>query len=143
MLKQPNFNQQGSSMLEVLVAIVVLSLGMLGLAALQGVTFKNNANANLRSQAVIQAYDILDRMRANAANKADYAINLADSAPASPSTLPQNDQSQWLTNLADTLPSGDGGITVNGDEVVVTIQWSERVGAGENSVQQLTFSTQI
>ena len=130
-------------MLEVLVAIVVLSLGMLGLAALQGVTLKNNSNANLRSQAVIQAYDILDRMRANSANKADYAITLTDPAPTTPSTLPQNDQSQWLANLEATLPSGDGGITVNGDEVEITIQWSERVGAGENSIQQLVFSTQI
>ncbi len=57
--------QTGFSLIEVLVALFVLSIGLLGLAMLQAQGMKFNSDAYFRTQATILAYDIIDRMRAN------------------------------------------------------------------------------
>ncbi|MBL2545245.1 prepilin-type N-terminal cleavage/methylation domain-containing protein, partial [Klebsiella pneumoniae] len=48
--------QRGASLLEVLIAVLVLAIGMLGMAALQAVTIKNSNSASARSLGVIQVY---------------------------------------------------------------------------------------
>ena len=58
-------NQKGFTMLEVLIAIIIFSFGLLGLAGLQLVSLANNLSANSRSTATALAYDMADRMRAN------------------------------------------------------------------------------
>jgi type IV pilus assembly protein PilV len=65
--------QTGFSMIEVLVALLVLSIGLLGLAMLQVQGMKFNSDAYFRTQATILAYDIIDRMRANP--KGDYQVS--------------------------------------------------------------------
>ena len=55
----------GFTLLEVLVALVILSIGLLGLAGLQAASLRYNHSSYLRSQATLIAYDIVDRMRAN------------------------------------------------------------------------------
>ena len=57
----------GVSLIEVLVALVILSVGVLGLSRLQATQLRANNAAYLRTQAAIQAYDMADRMRANQA----------------------------------------------------------------------------
>ena len=59
--------QAGFSLIEILVAIVVISLGLLGLAGLQAASLRNNQVAYFRSIASQQAYDMMDRMRVNLA----------------------------------------------------------------------------
>jgi type IV pilus assembly protein PilV len=56
---------QGFSLVEVLVALLVLSIGLLGLAALQTTSLQYNTGSYFRTQATLLAYDIIDRMRAN------------------------------------------------------------------------------
>ena len=56
---------QGFTLLEVLIAMVIFAVGMLGLAGMQGVALKDNNDAYMRSQAVFFAYDMGDRIRAN------------------------------------------------------------------------------
>ncbi len=56
---------RGFTLLEVLVAMVVLSVGLLGLSGLQTSSLRNNHSAFLRSQATLVSNDIIDRMRAN------------------------------------------------------------------------------
>jgi type IV pilus assembly protein PilV len=76
---------QGFTMLEVLVAILVVSLGLLGLAGLQTVGIRNNAGSAQRTIATQLAYDIADRMRANFASvvAGDYDyFNYSSSSPA-------------------------------------------------------------
>lgn len=68
------FTRRGFSLIEVLVALLVLSVGLLGLAALQTTGLAFNHQSYERTQAVIQAYDIIDRMRANRSDTGD-AIN--------------------------------------------------------------------
>ncbi|NOX51847.1 MAG: type IV pilus modification protein PilV [Gammaproteobacteria bacterium] len=56
---------KGFSMLELLVAVLVMGVGVLGVTGLQMVSLQNNQDALLRGDALQQAYDILDRIRVN------------------------------------------------------------------------------
>lgn len=62
-IRQPR--QQGVGLIEVLVAVAVLSIGLLGIGALQGVSMRNNNNAYFRTQATVMAGTIIDEIRAN------------------------------------------------------------------------------
>ena len=57
--------QRGLSMIELLVAVLVLAIGVLGITALQMVSLQNNRGALYRAEAVQLAYDMMDRIRAN------------------------------------------------------------------------------
>lgn len=108
----------GFAMLEVLIAILVVSFGLLGLASLQGTGLRNSHSAYMRSIATQQAYDIADRMRANnvGTNNGNYNMSsvTAPSDPAcitagcAPASMAQYDAFQWKTNLALFLPRGQG-----------------------------------
>lgn len=76
MKARTTLQQNGLTLIEVLVALFVLSVGLLGLAGLQATGSKFNNSAYLRTQAYIQAYDIADRMRNNLV--AVNAANLLD-----------------------------------------------------------------
>lgn len=127
--------QRGMTLVETLVALVVLSIGLLGVAALQMASLRNNHAAHTRSQATALAYDVADRMRANrtAAINGNYDVAIG-STIATPSTLAEIDLTAWKNSLAAALPAGDGAITsddaVTGDPniVRVTIQWDDSRG---------------
>lgn len=67
-------SQSGFTLLEVLITLIILSVGLLGLAGLQVISLRDNHSAYLRSQAIIQSYDIIDRMRANGDQISDYSL---------------------------------------------------------------------
>jgi len=67
-----NAKQKGFTLLEILVTLVILAIGLLGLLSLQMVSLKNNHSAQLRTTAIVHAYDILDRIRLN--KSADYTV---------------------------------------------------------------------
>lgn len=114
--------QRGVSLIEVLVAVLILSLGLLGVAAMQNKSLSMNHSAYLRSQANIMAYDILDRMRANRSAAMNGAYD-------HPQGAPNDDLSDWLSDLAATLPEGTAEITSsNENRVSVTVQWRDRDG---------------
>lgn len=119
-------SQSGISLLEVLIALVVLSIGLLGLASLQTVSLQYNQSALVRSQASNLAYDITERMRANWASLGGYELSFADPTPAASTTnVAANDLNEWRTALAETLPLGTGAVAVNGRRVTVQIRWSD------------------
>jgi type IV pilus assembly protein PilV len=117
--------QKGTSLLEVLVSLVVLSLGLLGYAGLQSVTLKNNHNAYLRSQATSLAYNVLDRMRANRANLASYTMNFGGTPSGA-------DAQAWRGELLETLPDGQAEIKVVGTTVDVTIKWFDSATSSDS-----------
>jgi type IV pilus assembly protein PilV len=126
--------QRGTTLIETLVALVVLSVGLLGIAALQIASLSNNRGAHLRSQAQVLAYDIADRMRANrnAALVNAYVVNFG-AAPAG-AALNALDLQAWKQTLGLTLPGGDGRILRVGDLFRITVQWTDSTGTQ-------TFST--
>ena len=110
-------HQRGFTLIEVLIAVLVLSIGLLGLAALQTSGLGMNHSAYLRSQATILAADMADRMRANRAGVDSFAYHLPASTAHAACTstggcttaeLAENDMSEWTTNLATALPGGTG-----------------------------------
>lgn len=121
MLKQCH-TQRGFSLIEALIAIVLVSIGLLGMAGMQMTGLRNNQTAYYRSQATILSNDILDRIRANRAVMASYAVGMG--TPAG-SGIVLTDLSEWKATIAAELPLGDGSVAVIGNTVTVTIKWIE------------------
>lgn len=131
---QPLFRYAaGFTLLEVLVAVVVLAIGLLGIAGIQAISIRNNQSAYLRSQATILAYDILERMRANTtlAKSGSYSVALGSTGSGTGMAL--TDITEWKSVLADVLPSGDGSVTVDlVGNATVELRWVDRVCAPES-----------
>ncbi len=144
---------QGFTLIEVLIALVVLSFGLLGVGALQGQGLRSSGDALFRTHALVLAGDIADHMRANTDGFGDYdsdgdgtLVSFTDTAPdnscidtgsdASDCTsvqMAQQGVNLWKTTLASALPSGQGQITVNTgtnpSTYTISIQWSQRNNA--------------
>ncbi|MFZ6674975.1 type IV pilus modification protein PilV [Undibacterium sp. Xuan67W] len=137
-----NINQQiGVSMVEILVAISIIAVGLLGIAGLQINALKFQKTSAQRSEAMQSAYDISERMRANAlAAKANvylyttaYATTTATVptvptcvAPCTSAQIAAIDQAEWLLGLSRRLLGGAGFITTNlNGGFDVTVMWKE------------------
>ncbi len=66
---------QGFTLLEILIAMVLFAIGMLGMTAMQGLAIKDNNDAYMRSRAIFLAYDMGDRIKANPAFWSDLVLN--------------------------------------------------------------------
>lgn len=127
--------QAGMTLVEVLVTLVLISIGLLGVGALQLTTLRNNQESYVRSQAAMLAADILDRMRSNQtgfnAGNYDMASDASgfDQAGAA-STVAATDIAAWQASINRLLPGSDadaaGRIVRNGRIVTITIRWRER-----------------
>lgn len=103
----------GVTLIEVLVAVLVLSLGLLGYAALLAFSLKANQSANFRTQATVIAYEALDMIRANRVNAQFYRRDWNWSAPTA--TGPGAAQAiadirEWSEQRLAILPGGQGRI---------------------------------
>lgn len=139
--------QTGTGMIEVLVAIVILSIGLLGLAGLQTAGLKSNQSASFRSTASMMAYSMLDSMRANriSAGEGSYSHSLSEDDPTAEAEgeveIP-GDVTAWLDELKSRLPDGNGAIDIDADnKVTITIQWDDSRGAA--TPQQFVMTTRL
>lgn len=127
-----NNTQQGVSLIEVLITLLVLSVGLIGLAGLQMVSIQANKSAYYRSQATLLAYDMADRMRANQvqANTDVYFLNYPASSTAHEVSGNQanKDLSEWLNALAQTLPDGTAAISRDERLLSISIRWNNNRG---------------
>src|SRR3546814_10441179 len=94
---------RGTTLIEVLIAVLVLGIGMLGIASLQATSLRNSQSSLERSQAVIATYAIIDAMRANRNDALAGAYNITNTCtvPAG-GTLVGNDLNAWLTDRKST-----------------------------------------
>jgi type IV pilus assembly protein PilV len=137
-------SMRGFTLLEVLVAMLVLSIGLLGLAGLMASSLKNSHSAYQRTQATWLAYDVLDRMRANRGVALAGGYNLGLGATPGGSALAATDLSEWDAALASTLPAGDGSIAVGaGGAVTIIVQWNDTRGTGGNAAEQFQVDSQL
>lgn len=120
--------ERGFTLLEVLIALVVLSIGLLGLAALQTTILRSSHSADLRTQATFLAYDMTDRLRANMDGlQSGYYVNAnaasrsctynADTDTAASNCtanqIAENDIDEWDAAIARDLPSGVGVVCLD------------------------------
>jgi type IV pilus assembly protein PilV len=133
----------GMTLIEVLVTLVIISVGLLGVAALQLATVRNNYDAFVRSQAAVLAGDLLDRMRANREDALRGDYEALDLGLLTGDTAAIRDINAWKQTLAAQLPAGGDGMVdtdVATGVVTITIQWGER---GEVDPVQFRTSSQI
>lgn len=126
-LKKTPRSAAGFTLMEVMVTVVILSVGLLGVAGLQLNSLRGNQNALESSVAVTLAAEAADRIRANlpgvrnqntgAADQVHYdLINAAGTDPAcissscSVSLIARTDGYEWITRLEELLPGGEGVI---------------------------------
>lgn len=138
-------HQRGLSLIEVLVAIVILSIGLLGLAGMQASSLRSSQSANYSAQAMTLAEDIIERMRANPQMASSYARPLGASAPTGGITMAARDLEEWFARV-QTLPAGDAAIQVDTTTspalVTVTVRWDDsRAGTQIGQVSLPAFLT--
>lgn len=133
--------QRGVGMIEILVATLILSIGLLGIALMQVRALSGNNSTMSRSMAVIASYSILDAMRADRANAlaGNYNQTMSgDTCTVSTTTLAQSQLISWCTDMANKLGnvSTTQGIISCGTDgtCTVTVKFDEsRVGAAANT----------
>ncbi|MBV4451301.1 MULTISPECIES: type IV pilus modification protein PilV [Pseudomonas] len=123
-------HQVGMTLIEVLVAVLILAVGLLGAAVVQLNALKYTDRARMTSQASFIAYDMLDRIRANSA--ADYAWGRSGRAGASMANASVRDLDlhDFEANIRGFAgESGKGSVAVSASEVTVSISWDDSRGA--------------
>ncbi|MEL7298354.1 MAG: type IV pilus modification protein PilV [Pseudomonadota bacterium] len=138
--------QRGYTLIEILVASILLTGGLVGLASMQVNGTRLNNSAYLRSQANVIAYDIIDRMRANRADAraGAYDIGLADTTPTLTTQVEDIDLVQWRTAIDYYLPAGRGAVErvagATADDparFTITVEWNDGREAGDEVQFQL------
>lgn len=124
--------QRGASLIEVLVTIVILTFGLLGLAAMQSKMQVGSVEAYQRAQAIVLLSDMGQRIMANRSQAADYvtdsAIGAGDSGPAACGTLaagPARDRCEWsqtLKGAAETRDSANFGAMIEARGCIAQVQ---------------------
>lgn len=144
--------QSGFSMIEVLVAVLVLALGLLGFALLQTANLRFTQSANYRTEATNLAYDLLDQMRANRFQAAQYAgAPGADFAPGSlahaacsrplgnAATIAAN-ITRWKCQVVEALgPTAGATVTYADGDVRLVITWGDQRWDAQNPNQTTSF----
>ncbi len=144
----------GFSLLEVLIAVVILAIGLLGIAGMQVISLKNNHSAYMRSQASLLGYEFADILRSNMkqveadkfGTSASGNIDIDTSSlgfntvanctgsGCSSDKMAENDLALWAMKINATLPSGMARVDRSGDIYIVSIFWlddrSDTDGAG-------------
>lgn len=118
----------GLSLIEMLIALLIITVGLLGMAGLQAYSLKNNTSAYHRSQANALAYDVIDSMRANRDVALAGGYNLAIGDSPSGSDLAGRDLLGWREKLAQLLPSGTGSVSCNNPVAsvcLVSVRWDD------------------
>ncbi|MDN5923496.1 MAG: type IV pilus modification protein PilV [Xanthomonadales bacterium] len=162
--------QQGITLIEVLIAILIFSVGLIGLAGLLVFATQSNHSAYLRTQVTFLANSMADRMRANPAgvwknayNSDDYPVSITTvpdcASGCDPADVATHDQALWSSMLTGFLPGGKAKIQCTDTSLVykpgddqmamrppyggncsMTITWNQRGVADDRSAKPETFA---
>lgn len=128
MLKQLS---KGFSIIEALISIAIFSVAMLGAAKFQIEGTKNQNIAHFQTLAVTQAYDMIDRVKANLSGFEAGAYNNPSnsyhatclSQGCTSNEMAENDFYEWQQSNQNFLPQGSGSVTSSGNNLTITVTW--------------------
>lgn len=141
---RPFRGQAGLSLLEVLIAVIVLSLGLIGLAGLQMNALRNSEGAMERSMAVVESYSIIDAIRIDPQAASSGGFNLALDADPAGGTFAGNELVKWRTRLQNQLGAGASGSVACADSLcIITVDWSDQRGSSGNDTQQIITEARL
>ena len=144
--------QQGAGLLEVLVAVIILSVGLLGIAGMEAASLRNNVSSMNRSNATFLLGSIMDKIRANPGATASYTTSEGAglsvkydncrtiSATCGTGDIAAADIAEWkclLGNFSDDtncdgitalMADGDGEIEISGNMLQIRVMWSDGAG---------------
>jgi type IV pilus assembly protein PilV len=127
--------QRGMTLIETLVAGIVLAIGMIGIVSMDAFSIRKNHEAYLRTQAILQAHEMADRMHANPVGVTDghYASAFPGSEPSpnclaascTPAEMAAFDKWEWKTATTEILPGASVTITESSGAYTITVSWVE------------------
>lgn len=141
--------QTGFGLIEVLVALIILAVGLLGMASLQTTSLKQTTGSQARTQAMFLAEDLVERIRANRPDKDQYVLTNPQPLTCdtgfslSNSAVAGDDLDEWRNSLACLLPGGNGEVAVNDDRVTVSVTWSSRENVADLNDGELTLEVAL
>lgn len=144
-LRRPN-RRSGFSMLEVLVSILVLSIGAIGAAGMQIAALKDSGSANSRYRAASLAGAMADTLRADRTiaitESSDFVSGVVTGSCTATALTPIK---RWQNQIACELPGGKGGVDVDGytKRAIVTVEWDDARGNAGSSAQQFKLETRL
>lgn len=134
-----NNKQRGSSLVEMLVALFVLAVGLLGVLSMQVKSMQFSQTAYYYSQAVYLANEILESMRSSPQSASDYLIDLEDVTPTvsvdcqaiecDAEQMRDWNLNKWRNNIDQLLVSGRSAIERDGEYFKITVQFDDSTGA--------------
>jgi type IV pilus assembly protein PilV len=140
----------GFTLVEVLIALVIMSVGMLGIAGLYVHSMQAARTSLFRHQAVTLAGDVADRIRANPRAGAGYMVAGADNScidgglDCTPAEMAESDILDWQDQAGDTLPAGAVAIFFNNavapSTYRITVSWNE---AGQSPPPQYQITIPV
>lgn len=137
--------QKGAGLIEVLVSMLILSTGLLGMAALQTVALRNGQSAQSRSMAGLLSNSITDSMRANVTAARSGAYNSSScTVSGSPATLADYDINKWLTSLKSAIgQSACGIVACQGGQCDITVQWIDSRAGSSSAPGGYAVTTRV
>ena len=141
--------QGGFSLIEVMIAILVLGFGLLGFALLQTTSVRYVQSANYRTQATNLSYELLDQIRINRAAAVLYVANYsatttACTPPTGGDITAQQFMADWQCRLGKALGEGaTASVTRNGDQVTVRVSWGDERWVADSADTTFTASTRL
>jgi type IV pilus assembly protein PilV len=142
-------NQMGLGLIESLIALLVISIGLLGIAALQITSMQQTSSSQWHSQAIWYSYEMTDRISANSANYAlydkidtnkSYSMDCKTNS-CTPVQMMTADAQDW-SDMVKTLPEGRGVITLNQNSLTVSVIWQDNAGESNCTNGEPHTSTQ-
>ena len=141
---KPRRNSNGVSLIEVLISVLVMGVGLLGIAAMQATALRNSQSALARSPAVIQSYTILDAMRATVVESRISGYDTAMCAAPAGTPLATADRVSWLNAVRDSMgATACGAIACDATTCTVTVQWDDTRGSNGIAAQQFATVTRL